>query len=129
MKRNLRVALGVLTLAVGLVGAYAGWTRVRSPKSAAHEDSYIVWVALLKGFSGDVVYVGSDDTHAYFRLGSVFWSYYKVPACAAHLPETFSVDRGSFYRVRLHVQPGNVIQVINECDQREGYALGELERQ
>lgn len=55
-------------LAISVLAAFftaAAWTRMRSPLRAAAEDSYAVWIALWKGFSGDVAYVGSTGTHAY----------------------------------------------------------------
>jgi hypothetical protein len=128
VKRNHCVALLVLSSFVAVAGVYAVWTRVRTPESAAHADSYRVWIALLKGFDGDVYYVGNDETHAYFRLGRLFWSYYKVPACAAHLPEMLSVQRGRPYVVRLHVQSDNTIRIDNRCPQNEAYELGKLDR-
>jgi hypothetical protein len=82
----------------------------------------------LKGFSGDVVYVGNDDTHAYFRIGSIFWSYYKVPACAVSLPETLSVGSGTPYVVLLRSHQGQ-LRFTHKCGrQYEGHGLGELVR-
>ena len=128
VKRKRRVPLFVLAAVAFMTVAYAGWTHLRSPESAASPDSYRVWIALLKGFSGDVVYVGSDDTHAYFRLGTIFWSYYKVPACAVHLPEKMSIDSATPYVVRLRVENGWIVKFVQTCKDFEGYAPGELER-
>jgi hypothetical protein len=129
MSRRYRVALLVLISLTALVGGYAGWTRLRSPESAAEENSYAVWIAVLKGFSGDVVYVGSDETHAYFRIGRIFWSHYKVPACAASLPEMFSVGAGRPYAVQLQVEGSSYRHFPNECGaQFSGYNVGYLER-
>ena len=100
------------------------WTHSRSPEAGAIEDSSAVWMALLKGFNGDVVYVGSDHSHAYFRRGHFFWSYYKVPACAAHLPETFPVGRLPGYVVHLHFESGNIHNLISDCVKHAGSALG-----
>jgi hypothetical protein len=131
MSRPYRIVLSIaaiLIVIVVIVAAYARWTHLRSPQSVALEDSSFVWIALLKGFNGDVVYVGSDDSYAYFRLGSLFWSYYKVPACAARLPETFPVGRRSGYVVQLHVENGNIHNLVSKCTRYEGHALGELDR-
>lgn len=117
-----------LILLIPLAGAPVRWAQAESPKSAAIGDSYRVWMALLKGFDGDVFYVGSDDTYSYFRLGHVFRSYYKVPTCAAKLPQTLLVDSGKFYAVRLHVQADNTIRVTKGCSSYDGYELGELDR-
>ena len=76
-------------------------SRLRSPESAAEENTYAVWIALLKGFSGDVMYIGSTDSHAYFRAGQIFWSFYKIPACVADLPATFAIGKGEPYLVSL----------------------------
>lgn len=100
-----------------------------SPESLANasENSYEVWIALLKGFGGDVIYVGSDDAHAYFRIGRFFGNYYKVPACAVRLPEKFMVGRGKPYVVQLHVEHGE-IRGVSDCAKNEGYAIGEVDR-
>jgi hypothetical protein len=131
MSRPYRIVLpiaAILIVTVVIVASYARWTHLRSPQSVAIEDSSTVWIALLKGFNGDVVYVGSYDSYAYFRLGSFFWSYYKVPACAARLPETFPVGRRSGYVVQLHFENGNIHNLVSECTKYEGHALGELDR-
>jgi len=127
VRRYRAAALIGLTLVVALVGAYTAWNDLRSPESAAQEDSYAVWIALLKGFNGDVVYVGNDERYAYFRLGTVFWSYSKVPACSAQLPEVFSVGGGSPYAVKFHVEAG-FIRPLSKCDHVDGYTLGVRER-
>jgi hypothetical protein len=82
----------------------------------------------LKGFDGEVHYVGSDATYAYFLVGVIFRSYYKVPICAAHVPETFSVGDGKPYVVKLHVKSDNTIQPVNRCSKVDGYTLGDLDR-
>jgi len=110
------------------VVAFATHSRLTSPESVARDDSYRVWIALLKGFHGDVYYVGNDSASAYFRIGRLFWSYYKVPACAARAPEAFPVGAGKPYVVRLHVQSDNTINVGKSCSQFQGYELGQLDR-
>jgi hypothetical protein len=84
---------------------WAAWTRLRAPESAAKEDVSGVHIQLLKGFEGDVLYIGSDDTHAYFRSGNVFWSYRKVPRCMTNLPRTFAINAGEPYVARLENLP------------------------
>jgi hypothetical protein len=96
MQPGIRTGIRVLTGIIVVLAACISWTRVRSPEAAAAEDSYAVWMALLKGFNGDMRYIGSSDTHAYFRNGKLFWSYYKVPACLAKLLRTFPVGRDSY---------------------------------
>jgi len=123
MKRNRSISLFAVTLLASLASACDGWA-----KSAAHEDSYPVWMALLEGFDGDAFYIGSDDTYSYFRLGHVFRSYYKVPTCAAKLPQTLPLDSGRFYAVRLHIQADNSIRVTKGCSNYDGYEFGELDR-
>ncbi len=127
MKNGRRVALLVLALPLAFAAVYAGCTHLRSPEAVAKEDSYAVWIALLKGFSGDVAYVGSDETHAYFQVGTIFADYYKLPRCAARLPETFLVGHGTPYLVKLHVE-GGAINVVSECTNNQNYALGQLDR-
>src|ERR1700733_1183043 len=128
MKRSNSLSLLAVPLLVSLAGAAVGCANADSLKSAAQADSYRVWIALLKGFDGDVFYVGSDDTYSYFRLGHVFRSYYKVPTYAAKLPQTLPLDSGQVYAVRLHIQADNTIRVTKGCPSYDGYELGELDR-
>jgi hypothetical protein len=129
MRRRRHLALLAVAILVASVGVYAGWTRFRSPELAAQMDPYRVWVALLKGANGSVYYVGSDNAHAYFRIGIIFSSYYKVPACAVLLPETFSVRDGRSYVVRFGVQTEEVIlRGITRCPEKDGPFMWELER-
>ena len=122
-----RLVLAVFLILSLAVAAYAGWTRVQSAEASAEENSSPVWIALLKGLSGEVSYVGSDNTHAYFRLGSVFWSYYKVRSCDAQVPDIFPVDRGTPYVVQLHVSGGR-IDVFSGCPNAGSHPLGKLNR-
>jgi hypothetical protein len=71
MNRPYRIVLLIAAILIVIVASYAWWTHLRSPQSAAIEDSSTVWISLLKRFNGDVVYVGSDGAYAYFRLGSL----------------------------------------------------------
>jgi hypothetical protein len=128
MKRFRKPALIALAIFAVAVAACAGYSRLASPESVAQNDSYRVWIALLKGFDGDVYYVGSDSANAYFRIGRLFWSYYKVPACAARAPQLFQVGSGKPYVVRLHVQPDKSINIGKSCSQEQGYELGQLDR-
>jgi hypothetical protein len=128
MIRARRVALFVLASAAAVVVSYACWTRVRSPAPAADANSYAVWIALLKGWEGDVTYVGSDATDAYFRVGKIFWSYYKVSSCAVRVPTTLSIHGNEGYVVKLHVRPDNSIQVDNVCLPNGSFPLGDLDR-
>ena len=128
MSRPYRIVLLISALLIAIVATSGTWTHFRSPESVAIEDSSAVWIALLKGFNGDVVYVGSAHSNAYFRLGHFFWSYYKVPACAVHLPETFPVGRQPGYVVHLHFENGNIHNLISECVKYAGNALGKLDR-
>jgi len=128
MKRYCKGMLVVLATLIVAVGAYATITRLAAPESSAHADSYRVWIALLKGLEGDVYYVGNDEANAYFRLGTIFWSYYKIPACAARPPEAFLIGAGKPYVVRLHVQSDNTIHTGRACSQDQGYELGQLDR-
>jgi hypothetical protein len=123
-----RIALRVFIALVVVAVSYAGWTRVRSPVSMAHEDANRLWIALIKGFEGDVRYVGSDETSAYFRVGLVFSTYYKVPACAVQLPETFAIGHDRSYVVRPHTGSGYMSRVPNACVKYEGHTLGRLDR-
>jgi hypothetical protein len=128
MKRFRKGALVALAAVVVAVAAFAAQSRLASPESVARDDSYRVWYALLKGFEGDVYYVGNDSASAYFRIGRLFWSYYKVPACAARAPQAFPVGSGRPYVVRLRVQSDKTINVGKSCSQEQGYELGQLDR-
>jgi len=128
MNRFRKVTLTVLAGLVAAVASYAGFSRFAAPESVASADSYRVWIALLKGFEGDVYYVGNDSTNAYFRTGRLFWAYFKVPACAARPPEVFPVGSGKPYVVRLHVQSDNTIHAGKSCATEQGYELGQLDR-
>lgn len=117
-----------LTLNLASVIACAGGTEAHAIQSSADSDSERVWIALLKGFEGDVLYVGSDDIYAYFRLGRFFRSYHKLPICAAHVPETFPLQSGRDYAVRFHIQADNTIRMEGTCPDYKGHVLGELDR-
>jgi hypothetical protein len=128
MRRSRHVALLVLASAAALVVSYAGWTRIRSPAAAADANSYAVWIALLKGWEGDVTYLGSDETDSYFRIGRIFWSYYKVSSCAVRVPKMLSIHDDESYVVKLHVRPDNSIHADNVCLPSGGFPLGDLDR-
>src|SRR4051812_38391025 len=91
------VMLPLLVSAFAIAACAADSQRVQTLKQTAKTDNYAVWIALLKGFGQNVYYVGSDGSNAYFRIGAIFRSYYKVPSCAAHLPEVFPVLEGKTY--------------------------------
>jgi hypothetical protein len=128
MKRSRRIALFALVSTAAVVVSCAGWTRIRSPAPAADANSYAVWIALLKGWEGDVTYLGSDETDAYFRIGRIFWSYYKVYSCAVRVPKVLSIHGNESYIVKLHIRPDNSIQVENVCLPIGGFPLGDLDR-
>jgi len=129
MKRRRQLALSVAAALVASISTYAGWARFRSPELAAQGYPIQVWVALEKGSEGTVHYVGSDNTYAYFRVGIVFSSYYKAPACTFLLPETFSVHDGRSYVVRLRLQTDDaILRGASRCSDKDGPFLGELER-
>jgi hypothetical protein len=129
MRHESNVSAGVIgAVALAVIGlvAYFAFDRPRPSESVANAtgNTQAVWLALLKGFTGDVVYVGSDDAQAYFRIGS---AYYKVPTCAVRLPESFPLGRSAPYAVKLHVEHGE-IRIVNECAKKDGYALGQVDR-
>jgi len=129
MQRNLRITLFVLLSLVAGTTLGVDAVRVRAMQDSAKSDNYRVWITLLKGFGGGVFYVGSDDTHAYFRIGRLLRSYYKMPACAAHLPETYSLLEGEPYAVKLHIDASNSIHAESSCPQPVSYPLGNLDRE
>ena len=103
-------------------------TRVETLKATARTDNYRVWITLLKGFGEKVYYVGSDDTNTYFRIGLIFRSYYKIPSCAAHPPNAFSLLEGKPYAVKLHIDEKNTIDTGSTCSEPVSYPLGKLDR-
>ena len=128
MSQQYRRALFIgAAVAVPLFLVACGSPGSPQPPINATEDSLTVWIALLKGFSGDVIYVGSDDAHAYFRIGSFSGPDYKVPACAVRLPEKFPVGHGKPYVVRLHVEHGED-RVVSDCAKNEVQPIGQLDR-
>ena len=123
-------ALGSFVAPAIIVGAcLSSCTSPRSLETlaGAKEDHWTLWIALLKGFSGDVIYVGSSDTYAYFRVGRFFGDYYKTPTCSALLPQTFAVGRGAPYVVHLHVENGYIASG-SDCPPNVSYPLGKLDR-
>jgi hypothetical protein len=58
------------------------WSSLQSPERAK-TDPWMVWISVLKGFSGDVYYVGTKEPYAYFRIDSLF-SYLLQDACLQH---------------------------------------------
>jgi hypothetical protein len=74
------------------------WAHLQSPERAK-SDAHTVWISVLKGFGGEVLYVGTKEPYAYFRIGSVFPTYYKSPACNFTLPRTFDIGTGKPYVV------------------------------
>ena len=128
MQRCLHITLFVLLSLLAGTASGADADRVRAMQNSAKSDNYHVWITLLKGFGGDVFYMGSDDTHAYFRIGRLFRSYYKMPSCAAYLPETYSLLEGEPYAVKLHIDKSNSIHAESSCPQPVNYPLGNLDR-
>lgn len=59
-----------------------------------------------KRIRGDVVYLGDKDDKSYFRMGKLFWSYYKLRACRMILPRTFALGGGLPYVVTFENMPG-----------------------
>jgi hypothetical protein len=120
--------VSVILASLVALGACVAGNRAQAIQSSADTDSYRVWIALLKGFEGDVRYVGSDEQYAYFRIGTIFRSYHKLPLCAVQLPETLSLDDGRAYVVRFHVDADNTIPMKGTCSHYEGRVLGQLDR-
>ena len=81
-----------------IVSGYSLWTHLQSPHGA-EADPWTVWISVLKGSRGDVLYVGTKEPYAYFRIGSMFPTYYKTPACNTTLPRVFEVGAGVPYVV------------------------------
>jgi hypothetical protein len=88
--------LGVATAVV--LSSCSLWAHLQSPEDAK-ADSYRVWISVLKGFGQDVYYIGTKEPYAYFRIGSVFPTYYKSPACNFTLPREFDIGAEKPYVV------------------------------
>ena len=128
MQRNRAFTFLVLASLFASVAFGAEQARIRAMQENAKTDNYRVWIHSLKGFGGDVFYLGSDDTHVYFRIGRVFRSYYKVPSCAVRPPETFSLLERESYPVKLHIDASNRHHAETSCSQPVDYPLGDLDR-
>ena len=127
MSRNFETRMLVLTMSLAFAVACEGGSRASNIQRSSDTDSERVWMALLKGFEGDVVYEGSDAEYAYFRLGRVFKSYHKLPTCAVYLPETFPLEAGRSYVVGFHVQEDKTIRMEGACKNYTGHVLGHLD--
>jgi hypothetical protein len=98
---------GTACVFLGL-GGYSLWLHSQKPENAK-TDPWQVWINVLKGFGTDVVYVGSEEPFAYFRIGTLFPHYYKMPSCNASLPQTFALGAGETYVVVLdHLRGPNL---------------------
>ena len=106
MRRLALVLLYFTVAALIALIAEVAWTRTRSPEVVAVEDSNHIWISLLKGLEGDVVYLGDKEDKSYFRMGNLFWSYYKLPACRMVLLRKFALESGERYVVTLKNMPG-----------------------
>jgi len=100
MTRRYRIAALISVTMAALFSGYSLWAHLRSP-DRAEVDPWTVWISVLKGFSGDVLYVGTKDPYAYFRIGSIFPTYYKTPACNTTLPRVFDIGAETPYVVAL----------------------------
>src|SRR5258708_23774524 len=121
MRKLTRVVIYSTLAALIVLVACVLWTRRRSPEVVAIEDSNHVWISLLKGFEGDVVYLGDKDDKSYFRMGNLFWSYYKLPACRMVLLRAFALGSEVPHVVTLKNMPGGSGPSCprkNESDQR-----------
>ena len=111
MKLNLKFCLPVVVIGavraamfIAIIGCFllsVSCSSVKNPR----ENNYDLWMDALKGFNGPVYYIGSDETNAYFRVGSYFHSYYKVKATDTHLPKTFPVSKGEPYQITAEMVP------------------------
>ena len=76
------------------------WSWFQSPERAK-ADPWTVWISVLKGFSGNVYYLGTREEYAYVQIGDMFPEYYKTPACNTSLPRSFDLGAGKPYRMVL----------------------------
>jgi hypothetical protein len=67
MKHGIVTVIFVTLLAV--LASVFGYTHSIWYIRGAKEDQYALWIAVLKGFNGDVYYVGNQGEFAYFRAG------------------------------------------------------------
>jgi hypothetical protein len=118
MRLRCRVLAPVLAVPLVFLLGCSTWTHLRSPENAK-PDPWMVWISVVKGFSGAVYYVGSKEPYAYFRIDAVFPSYYKTPSCNTTLPRTFDVGRGKPYLVTMdnvHNYNSSLTCEVNETD-------------
>ena len=90
MTRKFQVVALICTTVAAILPGCSLWAHLQSPERA-EADPWAVYIGVLKGFKGDVLYVGTRESYAYFRIGSVFPTYYKTPACNTILPRVFDI--------------------------------------
>lgn len=100
MTSRSRIVAFISVTVAAILSGYSLWAHQQSP-DRAKVDPWTVWVSVLKGFSGAVLYVGTKGPYAYFRIGSVFPTYYKTPACNTKLPRVFDLGAETPYVVVL----------------------------
>ena len=96
---RIQTSLGLLGVATAAaLSSCSLWAHLKSTEDAI-ADAYKVWISVLKGFGQDVYYIGTKEPYSYFRIGSVFPTYYKSPACNFTLPRIFDIGAGKPYVV------------------------------
>jgi hypothetical protein len=104
MKKPPTYSIVVVLLAILIVGGLS-FNRSLKYVHGASEDSYGLWMALLKGFDGPVYYVGSEGDFSYFRAGKLIYSRYRVPTAKTRLPTTFPFGEHEPYLVSHEMYP------------------------
>jgi hypothetical protein len=91
MRTRLKIWLMVILAVTVTLGLLVAYNRSEMAVRAAPEEPYDLWLAVIKGFSGPVNYMGSDGGFAYFRAGSFFYDHYKTRASNVLLPRVFPI--------------------------------------
>lgn len=88
------VIIGILVI-VACTGIFFS---MRPVPALAKEDPWLIWIATLKGFDGEVRYVGDRDGYSYFQIGDFFKSYAKMKTDRTRLHEHFPLGSGKSCR-------------------------------
>ena len=105
MRHRIGIWLRVALVAGTILLAAITYNHSTSYVRGAHEDQYSLWMAVLKGFNGQVYYVGSEGDFAYFRAGDLIRSRFKARSSKVRLPFTFPLTDGKSYQVTLAIIP------------------------
>ena len=97
--RYLRIAFSAICVIATLLLVLNRWTHSASYLRGAEENSWSLWIDVLKGFNGTVYYMGSDEDYSYFRNDGLIAGRYKAKTSRIRLPRTFPLGESKPYSV------------------------------